>query len=334
MQVCCADFDADDQHFATVSVSRSVKVFDFGAVLSSPAAIHIPIWQSSARSKLSSVSWNAYLRPHLLTADYDGLIQLWDVNGSPGTETALFEEHTRRVWSVDFSRLDPMRFVSGSDDGTVRLWNANQDASTIVMRAPANVCSVQFSPSAGHLVAAGCANHRVYMYDIRQANAPVAVLSGPRRAVSYVRFMGGSALAAASTDSTIRVWNVEEAVGTGAGLSADSAQRTVQWSSFTGYRNERNFVGLAASSDGYLLTGSEDNAVYAFYKSMPFPITNHSLNSETALSGDSSGRKQQSSTSKPGQRSRTFVSSVCWARNSRHALVANSQGILRVLHLE
>jgi hypothetical protein len=71
----------------------------------------------ATRSKLSSVSWNAYVRSRLVTADYDGLIQLWDA-GAGGAELSHFDEHARRVWSVDFSRQDPTRFLSGSDDGT------------------------------------------------------------------------------------------------------------------------------------------------------------------------------------------------------------------------
>lgn len=39
---------------------------------------------------------------------------------------AAFAEHAKRVWSVDFSATDPQRFLSGSDDGTVRLWSINE----------------------------------------------------------------------------------------------------------------------------------------------------------------------------------------------------------------
>ena len=41
------------------------------------------------------------------------------------TQMATYEEHLKRVWSVDFSQTDPTRFLSGSDDGTVRLWSLN-----------------------------------------------------------------------------------------------------------------------------------------------------------------------------------------------------------------
>lgn len=35
-------------------------------------------------------------------------------------------EHERRVWSVDYSVADPTMLASGSDDGSVKLWNINQ----------------------------------------------------------------------------------------------------------------------------------------------------------------------------------------------------------------
>ena len=32
-----------------------------------------------------------------------------------------WEAHDKRIWSVDFSHLQPQTFVSGSDDGTVKV---------------------------------------------------------------------------------------------------------------------------------------------------------------------------------------------------------------------
>ena len=44
---------------------------------------------------------------------------LWDVNTSqPVTE---YEAHEKRIWSVDFCHTDPMLFLSGSDDGWVKV---------------------------------------------------------------------------------------------------------------------------------------------------------------------------------------------------------------------
>lgn len=60
------------------------------------------------------------------------------------------------------------------------------------------------SPTDSHLVAFGCANYRVYVHDLRQPREALGTIAGPQRAVSYVRFMGGTHLVAASTDSTLR----------------------------------------------------------------------------------------------------------------------------------
>lgn len=302
--VCCADFDADDEHFATVSVSRSAKVYRFSDIVNNEmmaeggfcSLMHYPVWQVSTRSKMSGVSWNSYVRSHLLTSDYDGLLQLWDVNGGT-TEIASFEEHSKRVWAVDFSRTSPMQFASASDDHTVRVWNVNSDRSLARIAAPSNICSIHFSPINSHFLAAGCANHRAYVYDLRNSSSPLFTAKGADGAVSYVKFMGAQRIVAASTDSTVRLWNLEN--------------NTVPECCFTGHRNERNFVGLSVNEEGYIACGSEDNTVYTYYKSLPFALTSHSL----------------------GEPDR-FVSTVCWARHKRqYCLVGNSRGNVSVLKL-
>ena len=51
-------------------------------------------------------------------------LQVWDVTRSQ--VYMEIREHERRVWSVDFSLADPTMLASGSDDGSVKLWNINQ----------------------------------------------------------------------------------------------------------------------------------------------------------------------------------------------------------------
>lgn len=68
-------------------------------------------------------------------------------------------------------QADPTRFLSGSDDCTVRLWRLHDPAAAAVIDAKANVCSVQFSPSCSNLIAFGSANYRVYIYDLRTLKA-------------------------------------------------------------------------------------------------------------------------------------------------------------------
>ncbi len=49
------------------------------------------------------------MKSNLICSDYEGVVQLWDV--SQQTETMTFEEHAKRVWSVDFSHVSPQEIV-------------------------------------------------------------------------------------------------------------------------------------------------------------------------------------------------------------------------------
>ena len=323
--VCYADFDADDTHFATVSVSRSVKVFDYTSIVEQGPGeqrLEFPIWQATTRSKLSSVSWNSYLRSHLITSDYDGAIQLWDVSSGMKRELTQFEGHNKRVWSIDWSRADPMQFASASDDATVKVWdsrvgpendgfNSNNHTAPSTIKLPANACSVHFNARRATTLAVGCANHACYVFDTRRCDAPLAVLTGPTRAVSYTKWHGDTVFAA-STDSAIRSWELGAALG--GDVQRASPHPTEVFSGT--HVNERNFVGLSVSSDGYVATGSEDNSVVVYYHKFPFAVCRHDL-------GGGGG----------GGSGRAFASSVCWARGGGGLLVGNSEGCLVLLRL-
>ena len=60
-----------------------------------------------------------YVRSHIISSDYEGCVTLWDVD----TQTAVneYEAHDKRIWSVDYSTCDPLLFVSGSDDGFIKV---------------------------------------------------------------------------------------------------------------------------------------------------------------------------------------------------------------------
>ncbi|KVI02264.1 Protein kinase-like domain-containing protein [Cynara cardunculus var. scolymus] len=85
--VCSLSFDRDGEFFAT-GMNKKIKVFEYDSILNGNRDVQYPIVEMASRSKLSS--------------------------------------HERRTWSVDFSSADPTLLASGSDDGSVKLWNINQ----------------------------------------------------------------------------------------------------------------------------------------------------------------------------------------------------------------
>ncbi len=68
------EFDRDASLFATAGVSKRICVFDFANVMRHPLQTqHRPHAELSTRSKLSCLSWNKYVQPHLISSDYEGV---------------------------------------------------------------------------------------------------------------------------------------------------------------------------------------------------------------------------------------------------------------------
>ncbi|KAH1263434.1 E3 ubiquitin-protein ligase COP1 [Glycine max] len=283
-------------HSANI-VSRFIEY-----VVNEPTDAHCPVVEMSTRSKLSCLSWNKFAKNQIASSDYEGIVTVWDVT----TRKSLmeYEEHEKRAWSVDFSRTDPSMLVSGSDDCKVKIWCTNQEASVLNIDMKANICCVKYNPGSGNYIAVGSADHHIHYYDLRNISRPVHVFSGHRKAVSYVKFLSNDELASASTDSTLRLWDVKE----------NLPVRT-----FKGHANEKNFVGLTVSSE-YIACGSETNEVFVYHKEISRPLTSHRFGSPDMDDAEDEAGSY-------------FISAVCWKSDRPTILTANSQGTIKVLVL-
>ncbi|GKC27898.1 SPA1-related 2-like protein isoform X1 [Tanacetum coccineum] len=61
---------------------------------------------------------------YIATARVSKRIKIWDAR--TGEVISHHIEHEKRAWSVDFSRVDPMKLASRSDDCSVKLWSMNE----------------------------------------------------------------------------------------------------------------------------------------------------------------------------------------------------------------
>jgi len=123
-------------------------------------------------------------------------------------------------------------------------------------------------------------------------------------------------MVSASTDSQLKLWNVNEA--------HEGCVR-----SFVGHVNEKNFVGLATDGD-YIACGSENNSLYIYYKGLQrklFTFKFEANNTILSASEEDKDRRRDDDVNE-------FVSAVCWRQTSNILMAANSQGIIKVLELK
>ncbi|CAL8368931.1 unnamed protein product [Boreogadus saida] len=307
--VSSIEFDRDCDYFAIAGVTKKIKVFEYGMVIQDAVDIHYPVNEMTCNSKISCISWSSYHKNLLASSDYEGTVILWD--GFTGQRSKVYQEHEKRCWSVDFNLMDPKLLASGSDDAKVKLWSTNLDNSVACIEAKANVCCVKFSPTSRYHLAFGCADHCVHYYDLRNTKQPIMVFKGHRKAVSYAKFVNGEEIVSASTDSQLKLWNVNK----------PHCLR-----SFKGHINEKNFVGLASNGD-YVACGSENNSLYLYYKGL----------SKTLLTFKFDTVKSVLDKERKDDDTNEFVSAVCWRAlpdgESNVLIAANSQGTIKVLEL-
>ncbi|XP_019864697.1 E3 ubiquitin-protein ligase COP1 [Aethina tumida] len=303
--VSSIEFDKDNEFFAIAGVTKRIKVFDYGAVVKDVVNIHHPVAEMVSRSKISCISWHGYHKSTLASSDYEGTVTIWDVSTKQRTKT--YQEHEKRCWSVDFNNVDTRLIASGSDDARVKLYSLNEEHSVATLEAKANVCCVKFNPRSQTHLAFGSADHCVHYYDLRNMKEAVAVFKGHKKAVSYVKFLNSEDIVSASTDSQLKMWNV----------NTPYCLR-----SFVGHINEKNFVGLATDGD-YVACGSENNALYIYYKGLSKKLFNYKFEGVE-------GVLEQERREDDGNE---FVSAVCWKQNSNVVVAANSRGIINILEL-
>lgn len=147
-------------------------------------------------------------RIHVNAVDTDGNVgQAWFnlVSISP-YHFASLSGHTHAVFSVLFSP-DGKVVASGSDDGTIGLWDVASSTRLATLPQPGAINSVTFSPD-GSTIASGSYDGNVHLWAVAtgQLITTLEAQGGEVLSVSYSP--DGSTLASLSSDGKIRLWEV------------------------------------------------------------------------------------------------------------------------------
>ncbi|TDL13687.1 WD40 repeat-like protein, partial [Rickenella mellea] len=122
----------------------------------------------------------------------------------------VLEGHIDHIRSVAFSP-DSKHIVSGSNDKTIRVWDAETGTVTLgpLEGHTEGISSVAFSPNGKHIVS-GSDDETIRVWDAETGIVTLGPLEGHTSYITTVTFSpDGKHIVSGSYDKTIRVWDAE-----------------------------------------------------------------------------------------------------------------------------
>lgn len=180
----------------------------------------------------------------------DKTVFLWDV--ATATTLRRFNGHAGRVNSCAFGGEGESVIVSGSFDGTVRIWDAKSRDHRPIMTFSEAKDSVSSVAVRGGEIFAASVDGRVRVYDLAMGDVSVDVIAPGKGCTSVQATKAGDGYVVSSLDSKVRFMDR----GTGKCLQSFGEE---------GFRNEEYRVrSTLAMADACVVSGSEDGRVFVW----------------------------------------------------------------------
>jgi energy-coupling factor transporter ATP-binding protein EcfA2 len=188
-------------HMATGGDGGSIQIWNLRNPSAAPQTI------TTGTAAVSSVAF-APAGGTLAAANIDGSVKLWSVDGS-GSPVTLPGTSAKRVTSVAFSG-DGKMLAAGRAQGGALLWHlANPSEAPQPVCVGLDVRSVAFRPD-GKLIACGSGRGEIVQAPLGGNAAAPPTMRGHTSSVNALSFSrDGAYLASASSDSTVRLWNLK-----------------------------------------------------------------------------------------------------------------------------
>jgi WD40 repeat protein len=219
------------------------------------------IWNAATGQQMATLSghtnsvfWAGFTPDgeRVATTSADGTAKLWDARS--GTLLLTLTGHTNPIGTGAFAPRGAT-LITASWDGTIKIWDATTPHS-------GSIAGLAFRPGTGDVLATGSADTTAKLWDVGPAAGPTCTpgTTGPATTDRTVRYTlhethgvgavafspDGALLATASTDKTIKLWNVESGQQVTTLVGHGATVNGMSW-------NPEGNVLATAAADGVIL---------------------------------------------------------------------------------
>eukprot|EP00049_Salpingoeca_infusionum_P018297 m.356560 g.356560 ORF g.356560 m.356560 type:complete len:353 (-) comp17581_c0_seq1:295-1353(-) len=196
------------------------------------------------------LSW-ASDETHLYSASSDKTCAVWDT--VVGERVRKLKGHSDIVNAVCAARNNTSLFVSGSDDNSVRVWDARSKNPVTTFDNGYQVTAVAFHQEGDQVISAGIDND-VKVWDIKTGSMAFAMQGHTNTVTGMALSPNGKQLLTTAMDNTVRIWDAQPFV---------SGSRMVKSFSGAQHSSEMNLIKCAWTPDGkHIGSGSANRNLY------------------------------------------------------------------------
>ncbi|KAL9116039.1 MAG: hypothetical protein Q9227_000407 [Pyrenula ochraceoflavens] len=197
-EVFATRFDPSGQHVASGSMDRSVLIWNvygqcdnYGVLTGHKGAILDLQWSRDAKN--------------IFSASADMTVASWDLE--TGLRLRRHTGHEEVINCLDIARRGQELLISGSDDGSIGIWDPRQKAAVDHIETDFPVTAVALAEAGNELYSGGIDND-IKVWDVRKLEVVYSMIGHTDTITSLEVSPDSQSLLSYSHDSTVRTWDV------------------------------------------------------------------------------------------------------------------------------